>query len=198
MTPTEKVSMRKLLLPAAIALAAMAMVAAGCGDDDDSSNDSVTVQTQPSEQSQPSEGSTEAAEAEQVKPAAGEADIDKKPKVAKGKGDPPSKLKAEDLIVGKGTAAKAGDTVTVRYVGVRFDDGKQFDASWDRPGKSFDVPLGAGAVIPGWDQGIVGMKVGGRRKLIIPPDLAYGAQGYPPDIPPDSTLIFVIDLKKIA
>jgi peptidylprolyl isomerase len=192
--------MRKLLLPAAIALAALALVGAGCGDDEkeQASNDSVTVQTQPSEQSQPAEGSTEAPPAEQVKPSAGEADIDKKPKVPRGKGDPPSELKAEDLIVGKGKAAKAGDTVTVRYVGVRFDDGKQFDASWDRPGKSFDVPLGQGAVIPGWDQGIVGMKVGGRRKLTIPPDLAYGAQGYPPDIPPDSTLIFVIDLKKIA
>lgn len=193
MTPTEKVSMRKLLLPATIVISAL-VLAAGCGDDDDSSKDNVTIQTEPTQTTpQP-----ETPEAATVKPAAGEADIDKKPKVPKGKGDPPSKLVVEDLIVGEGTAAKAGDTVNVRYVGVLFDSGKEFDASWDKPGKAFDVPLGAGAVIPGWDQGIVGMKQGGRRKLIIPPDLAYGAQGYPPDIPPDATLIFDIDLKKVS
>jgi peptidylprolyl isomerase len=184
--------MRKLLPAATIALSALALVA-GCGDDD-SSKDSVTIQTQPTQTTPP----PAAPKAESVKPAAGEANIDKKPKVPKGQGDPPSKLVAQDLIVGKGKAAKAGDTVTVRYVGVLFDDGKEFDASWNRPGKAFDVPLGQGAVIPGWDQGIVGMKQGGRRKLIIPPDLAYGAQGYPPDIPPDATLIFDIDLKKVG
>ena len=91
----------------------------------------------------------------------------------------------QDLIVGKGKRAKAGDMVTVQYVGVLFSNGKQFDASWQgsRPGPGFDFPLGAGQVIPGWDQGVVGMREGGRRKLIIPAELAYGAQGYPPDIP---------------
>ena len=84
----------------------------------------------------------------------------------------------------------------VQYVGVAQSTGKQFDASWDR-GQAFDFPLGQGEVIPGWDEGIVGMKVGGRRQLTIPPDQAYGAQGAPPDIGPNETLVFVVDLKKI-
>jgi peptidylprolyl isomerase len=135
-----------------------------------------------------------------VKPTAGEADIDTKPKVPKGSGDPPTKLVVQDLIVGKGKPAKAGDMVTVQYVGVLFSNGKQFDASWQgsKPGPGFDFPLGAGQVIPGWDQGVVGMRKGGRRKLIIPSALAYGAQGFPPDIPPDAALIFDIDLEKAA
>ena len=122
-----------------------------------------------------------------VKPTAGEADIDRKPKVPKGSGDPPTELEVQDLIVGKGKRAQAGDMVTVQYVGVLFSNGKQFDASWQgsKPGPGFDFPLGAGQVIPGWDQGVVGMREGGRRKLIIPPELAYGAQGFPPDIPPE-------------
>ena len=116
----------------------------------------------------------------------------------KGSGDPPSKLVVQDLIVGDGKRAQTGDTVSVQYVGVLFSNGKQFDASWNgsKPGQGFQFPLGAGQVIPGWDQGVVGMREGGRRKLIIPADLAYGAQGFPPDIPPDAALIFDIDLEK--
>jgi peptidylprolyl isomerase len=82
-------------------------------------------------------------------------------------------------------------------VGVLFEDGKEFDASWqsaNNKGRTFQFPLGGGQVIPGWDQGIVGMREGGRRKLIIPAELAYGAQGFPPDIPPDAALIFDVDL----
>jgi peptidylprolyl isomerase len=86
-----------------------------------------------------------------------------------------------------------GATATVQYVGILFEGGKQFDASWDR-GQPFSFQLGAGAVIPGWDRGVVGMKVGGRRELIIPADQAYGAQSPSPDIPPNSALVFVIDL----
>ena len=82
--------------------------------------------------------------------------------------------------------------------GPDYETGKEFDASWqDRPGQPFQFQLGSGNVIPGWDQGVAGMKVGGRRELIIPPDLAYGAQGQPPDIRPNATLIFVIDLVSI-
>ena len=89
--------------------------------------------------------------------------------------------------------AKAGQTVTVNYVGVLFKGGKVFDASWKR-NEPFSFPLGKGQVIPGWDQGIPGMKVGGRRELIIPAALAYGAKGSPPTIPPNAPLVFVVDL----
>ena len=134
-----------------------------------------------------------------MKPTAGEADIDRKPKVPKGKGDPPTELVVQDLIVGKGKRAQSGDTVSVRYVGVLFENGKEFDSSWKSgKGQTFQFPLGGGQVIPGWDQGVAGMREGGRRKLIIPPELAYGAQGFPPDIPPDAALIFDIDLVKAS
>ena len=116
-----------------------------------------------------------------------------KPKIKVPAGKPPAELQSEDLIVGKGATAKAGQTVTVNYVGVSHSTGKQFDASFDR-GEPFPFTLGAGEVIPGWDQGVEGMKVGGRRKLTIPSDLAYGPQGQPPDIKPNETLVFVIDL----
>ena len=91
-------------------------------------------------------------------------------------GPPPKTLQIDDITEGDGAEAKAGDTLTMQYVGVNYSNGKQFDASWDN-GQPFTFQLGAGSVIPGWDQGIQGMKVGGRRELIIPPDLGYGAQG---------------------
>ena len=182
------------------ALVAAAVLAAGCGDDNsDSNTESATIQTQT--QTTPTTTTPQesaAPKARKVEPSAGEANLDRKPKVPEGKGDPPSKLVVQDLIVGKGKTARAGDTVTVQYVGVLFDNGKQFDTSWQggKPGQGFQFPLGAGQVIPGWDQGVGGMREGGRRKLIIPADLAYGAQGFPPDIPPDAALIFDIDLEK--
>ena len=116
-----------------------------------------------------------------------------KPRVAVPKGPAPNALKTEDLLVGRGRSAKSGDQLTVQYVGVLYKNGKQFDASWDR-GQPFSFRLGTSMVIPGWDKGLVGMKVGGRRELIIPPDLAYGPQGAPPDIGPNEPLVFVIDL----
>src|ERR1700754_1038387 len=125
-------------------------------------------------------------------------DLSKKPTAPKATGKAPDKLEGTDVVTGTGPVAKAGDKVTVRYVGVLFNGGKQFDASWDRKPNSFDVTLGQGQVISGWDQGIPGMKVGGRRVLVIPADLAYGAAGSPPTIPANAPLVFVVDLKKIA
>jgi FKBP-type peptidyl-prolyl cis-trans isomerase len=125
------------------------------------------------------------------------ADIGSKPTVEVPQGPAPDHLVIKDLKTGDGAEAKAGDQVTVQYVGVLYDGGKQFDASWDR-GQPFPFTLGSGSVIPGWDQGVEGMKVGGRRELIIPPNLAYGAQGQPPDIPPNATLVFVIDLVSVG
>ena len=112
-------------------------------------------------------------------------------------GSPPRRLVKEDIVKGKGPAAKPGDTVTVNYVGVAFSTGEEFDNSWDR-GQPIKVPLGGGRVIKGWDRGLVGMRAGGRRILSIPPELAYGRQGYPPAIAPNETLVFVIDMVKIT
>lgn len=106
---------------------------------------------------------------------------------------PPTALKTEDLVVGTGAEAVAGKTVEVHYVGVSWSTKKQFDASWDRGG-AFSFPLGAGRVIKGWDQGVAGMKVGGRRRLEIPPHLGYGDRGAGTDIKPGETLVFVVDL----
>ena len=119
--------------------------------------------------------------------------LSKEPTVTPPSGPAPTKLVTKELIVGTGPEAKAGDSVTVNYVGVLYKGGKVFDASWKR-NETFPFVLGKSQVIPGWEQGIVGMKVGGRRELIIPAELAYGAKGSPPTIPPNSALIFVVDL----
>jgi len=131
-----------------------------------------------------------------VPPAAGEKKLGKKPPIGRPSGTPPSSLKVRDIVKGNGAVAKTGKTVSVQYVGIAYSTGKQFDASWDRR-KPFEFKLGAGMVIPGWDKGVVGMKVGGRRQLIIPPALAYGASGQPPAIGPNETLVFDIDLLKV-
>jgi peptidylprolyl isomerase len=120
-----------------------------------------------------------------------------KPSVEIPKGSPPTELQIEDLKVGKGPEAKSGQQVEVHYVGVAYSTKKEFDSSWDR-GKPLPFPLGAGRVIKGWDQGVPGMKVGGRRRLIIPPDLAYGPGGFPPVIGPNETLVFVVDLVSVG
>jgi FKBP-type peptidyl-prolyl cis-trans isomerase FkpA len=104
-------------------------------------------------------------------------------------------LVVEDLELGTGAEARPGSQVTVHYTGT-LTDGKKFDSSHDR-GEGFPFKLGAGQVIKGWDQGVAGMKIGGRRKLTIHPDLAYGARGYPPVIPPNSTLVFEVELLEV-
>ena len=159
----------RLLIATLVACAAI--VAAGCG-----SNDSTT-------------GSETSASAESA--------TTTKPVVKPPKGAPPKELEVKDLVEGEGDEAVAGDRVSVDYVGVNYRSGKEFDSSWSR-NEPFTFTLGAGEVIPGWDQGVQGMKIGGRRELIIPPELAYGAAGSPPAIPKNETLIFVVDLREIS
>ncbi|GGU61876.1 FKBP-type peptidyl-prolyl cis-trans isomerase [Lentzea flava] len=120
-----------------------------------------------------------------------------KPVVDPHEGPAPADLLVEDLTVGDGEEAKAGQRVMVHYVGVSHSTGEQFDASWDR-GEPFQFPLGGGRVIAGWDQGVAGMKVGGRRKLVIPPHLGYGSRGAGGVIKPNETLIFVVDLLGVS
>jgi peptidylprolyl isomerase len=120
-----------------------------------------------------------------------------KPEVDPVDGAPPADLVINDLTVGDGPEATPGQVVTVHYVGVSFASGEQFDASWDR-GEPFRFPLGGGRVIAGWDKGVAGMKVGGRRQLVIPPHLAYGDRGAGGAIKPGETLIFVVDLLGVS
>ncbi len=116
-----------------------------------------------------------------------------KPSITIPDGAPPDTLLVEDLEIGDGAEAVSGSAPVMHYVGASWSTGAQFDASWDR-GQTFSFALGKGQVIQGWDQGIAGMKVGGRRRLTIPPDLGYGAQGAGGVIAPNETLVFVVDL----
>jgi len=124
-------------------------------------------------------------------------DTKSKPQVPAQKGAPPKDLVVKDIVIGKGPAAKKGDKLSMQYVGVLFDDGTEFDSSWDS-GQPFEFTLGQGMVIKGWDQGLVGIKPGGRRQLTIPAKLAYGAQGQPPSIPPNAALVFIVDALKVS
>ena len=119
-----------------------------------------------------------------------------RPQIDKPDGDVPFDLLVEDIVVGDGAEAVAGTKVSVHYVGVAFSTGDEFDASWNR-GQAFEFKLGKGQVIPGWDQGVAGMKVGGRRKLTIPSAMAYGARGAGGLIKPHEPLVFVVDLLSV-
>ncbi|TMK59141.1 MAG: FKBP-type peptidyl-prolyl cis-trans isomerase [Actinobacteria bacterium] len=167
--------MRKLIL---IVGACFALLVAGCGSDDSSTTSSSGGEDTSSSQQAEAPGKKT------------------KPTVKAPSGAPPKQLVTKDLEEGTGAEAKAGDSVSVQYVGVNYKTGKEFDASWSR-GEPFTFTLGAGEVIPGWDEGVEGMKVGGRRELIIPPELGYGPAGAPPAIPPNETLIFVVDLEAV-
>ena len=153
----------------------LALLVVGCGSEEE----------KPRAQAPPEPAVTETAPADLTDPS-------RKPEVPEPTGKPPRRLKVEDIVKGKGAGARAGDALTVQYVGVSFSTGEQFDASWDS-GQPFDFQLGAQMVIPGWDKGLLGIRKGGRRQLTIPPDQAYGAQGSPPAIGPNETLVFVID-----
>jgi peptidylprolyl isomerase len=155
---------------------ALALAVAGCGSsDDDSSSTSATSEAATTTESQSSE------------------DLNTKPEVTVPGGPPPKEMEIKELVEGTGAEAKPGVESTVQYVGVGYKSGEEFDASWDR-GEPFTFTIGDREVISGWDKGVDGMKVGGRRELIIPPNLGYGAAGAPPAIAPNETLIFVIDL----
>jgi peptidylprolyl isomerase len=178
------------------ALLLAALTLAACGSDEpkdsrDSASKPAPSPTTTAEETNPEQPSTPTEGGKVSK------DIKKKPEIPKPTGSPPPKLEALDIVKGKGKAAKKGDKVTVQYVGVAFSTGEEFDASWDRD-EPFEFTLGNGEVIPGWDEGVVGMKEGGRRQLTIPAELAYGAQGSPPAIGPNETLVFVIDMVKVG
>lgn len=177
----------RLLLTAL--LAALALFAVACGDDE---KDTAAA---------PAETTAEQPQTEEAAPAKETAaiskDLEEKPSIESPGGEPPAELQKEDVVKGDGATAKEGDNVSVQYVGVNWSNGAEFDASWNR-GEAFTFTLGAGNVIPGWDEGVKGMKEGGRRKLVIPPDMGYGEQGTPDgSIPPNETLIFVVDLEKV-
>jgi peptidylprolyl isomerase len=168
---------------------AAAILIAGCGSSSSSSSIGVGQENKADESlaKAGSSGATTVA----TTPTSGP--LSKPPTVTPPSGPPPSKLVIKEIITGTGAEAKSGQSVTVNYVGVLYHGGKEFDASWKR-NEPFTFNLGQGQVIPGWDQGVVGMKVGGRRELIIPSALAYGPQGRPPTIPPNAPLVFVVDL----
>ena len=119
-----------------------------------------------------------------------------KPSITIPEGEPPADLQIEDIVVGDGAEATVGKRVIVHYVGVSWSTGGEFDASWDR-GSTFDFRLGAREVIEGWEKGVKGMKVGGRRRITIPPELGYGSRGAGGVIKPNETLVFVVDLVNV-
>jgi peptidylprolyl isomerase len=122
---------------------------------------------------------------------------DSKPTVTIPDGPPPGELVLEDIEIGDGSEAVAGKSVNVHYVGVSWSTGQEFDSSWSRS-ELFGFPLGGGQVIAGWDQGVAGMKVGGRRRITIPPHLGYGQRGASGVIAPNETLVFVVDLHDVG
>jgi peptidylprolyl isomerase len=170
---------------------AVAALLAGCGSSGSTSSITVGSESPPPASLTQATGTSTGTSTAAATPTSGP--LSTQPKVTPPTGAAPTTLVTKDLIVGTGPEAKAGQTVTVNYVGVLYHGGKEFDASWKRS-EPFSFELGAGKVIKGWDQGVAGMKVGGRRELIIPSELAYGAQGSPPNIPPNAPLIFVVDL----
>ncbi len=176
-----------------LATVAAAVLMAGCGSSSSSSSSiGVGVENKADEALAKSSGTTSSpTTSTATTPTSGA--LSKEPTVTPPSGPPPTKLVTKEIITGTGPEAKAGESVTVNYVGVLYKGGSEFDASWKR-NEPFTFVLGRGQVISGWDQGVAGMKVGGRRELIIPAPLAYGAKGSPPKIPSNSALIFVVDL----
>jgi peptidylprolyl isomerase len=174
---------RLALAPAALATAALI---AGCGSSSSSGSGEIGIGHESTSDNALIERTTTP-----TTPASGP--LSKEPTITVPKTPAPTTLTSRDIIVGTGPEAKTGSAVGVNYVGALYSNGKIFDASWKRK-EPFSFTIGQGQVIPGWEKGVVGMHVGGRRELIIPPELAYGKQGSPPRIPPNAPLIFIIDL----
>ncbi|RBY75674.1 FKBP-type peptidyl-prolyl cis-trans isomerase [Blastococcus sp. TF02-09] len=163
----------------ALIAVALSVSLAACGSDDDAAS--------------PDAGSSSAAAGEVS------ADLTQKPEVPASDEPVPDELVMDDVVVGDGAEAVEGSTADVKYVGAFYESGEEFDSSWSNsPDYTIPVPLGAGRVIPGFEQGIEGMKVGGRRTITIPSDLGYGPDGYPPVIPGNATLVFVMDLVEVT
>ena len=185
-------------------LATFTLTAAGCGEElqDSGIPDGSETGAAAAAETKPAKPEVDAAKAfaagKAVEPVGNAEDLEKKPQIPKPTGEPGKALVVKDLVTGTGPAAKSGDALTVRYVGVSYSTGKEFDASWKTKENMFPFTLGEGMVIQGWDKGIVGMKVGGRRQLVIPPDLAYADMGSGELVKPGETLVFVVDLKKIG
>jgi peptidylprolyl isomerase len=181
---------RGLDLPARLGLATATLGAAaliaGCGSSGSSTiavgNESTAANAVVEKTPEPTTGTT---------PTSGP--LATEPTITPPKGPAPTKLVTKEIVTGTGAEAKAGESVTVNYVGALYSNGKVFNASWETK-KPFTFTLGEGQVIKGWDEGVVGMRVGGRRELIIPAELAYGKPGRPPTIPPNAALIFTVDL----
>lgn len=189
--------MQRLFL---IILACLALIVAGCGGDSSSTTEEVREEAAALVQEQEEEEKAEAKKAakeEAEAEKAAEKSAAELPEVTVPKGPPPKKLVVEDLKQGSGKTAKAGDQVSVSYVGVLYEGGDVFDSSWGKDSEPFSFTLGASEVIKGWDKGIQGMKVGGERKLVIPPALAYGSAGAYPSIAPNSTLVFLVELQGV-
>jgi peptidylprolyl isomerase len=178
------------------ALGASALIA-GCGSSGSSSTITVGAENKADEALASNSGSTGATGASGTSTAAAKTPtsgpLSKEPHITPPSGPAPTKLVTKEIVKGTGAEAKTGSAVAVNYVGALYKTGKVFDASWKR-NEPFTFTLGKGQVIPGWEQGVIGMKVGGRRELIIPSALGYGPKGSPPSIPPNETLIFIVDL----
>jgi peptidylprolyl isomerase len=184
---------RRRALPVAASAACALTLAAGCGS---GGSGTITVGNENKAdetlaRSSSASGSTSSTTATAKTPTSGP--LSKEPKFAPPSSPPSKTLVVKDLITGTGAEAKLGQSITVNYVGELYHGGKIFDASWKR-GEPSTFSLETGKLIKGWTQGIPGMKVGGRRELIIPAALAYGSRGSPPSIPPNEPLVFVIDL----
>jgi peptidylprolyl isomerase len=174
----------------AVLLCSLALPLAACGSDSGGSSTEKPASA-PAGGPTPSAAETVTALADSIS-----TNVEAKPVLAIPAGGTPTKLTIKDIVPGTGPVAKQGNTVSVQYVGSSWSNGSEFDASWDK-GQPFSFPLGQGQVIPGWDKGVAGMKVGGRRLLIIPPALGYGTQGSPPKIAANETLAFVVDLESV-